>query len=549
MSLMTTQHKPYLKGLWLVDREGITVHAEGCLLERTWQDTLVPQVRTWRDTGQVVQLGALPRHAGTVALCAEIGEQLLILVRPTEQAHALYDFMVNVPFAPSVLDYFLTSVHDAITVIDAQGTLRYISPPHEKWLGLRPGQALGRPAHEIIPNSRMVEVAKTGRAEIGHPYTADGVATRIVSRIPIREEGQVVGVIGRTLFKGPEAVQRIYQEVSKLQAEVAKYRRHLGQLQQQHEALAPLIGHSAPMRALRQELETVAHLDIPVLITGESGTGKELVAKALHALSPRQQKALVSMNLAALPTSLLESELFGYAPGSFTGSQRSGRMGKFELADKSTFFLDEVGDIPAEIQVKLLRVLEDHVVERLGENKERKVDFRLVSATHQKMDEMVQTGRFRLDLYYRIAGVTLCVPSLSERLEDIPELLDHFVRLFCTRNHWPVPAITSEVPTYLAQQPWPGNVRQLRQKVEEALVFSAGKPLEVVHFQRRGSQARALTTHPLQETPAPTNVIRPLSDIERQAAQDALRLSEGNKKKAAHALGISRSHLYKLLGS
>ena len=507
-----------------------------------------PKIQLWRHTGQVPPLGAMPRPMGAVALCASMGEQLLVLARDCEGADALYDLLVNVPFAPSVLDYFLTSMHDAITVIDTQGRLRYISPPHEKWLGLRPGQALGKPAHEVIPNSRMLEVARTGRAEIGQPYTADGVATRIVSRIPIREEGQVVGVIGRTLFKGPEVVQRIYQEVSKLQAEVAKYRKHLGHLQQQHEALIPLIGQSAPMRALRQELETVAHLDIPVLIVGESGTGKELVAKALHAMSPRHTKALVSMNLAALPASLLESELLGYAPGSFTGSHRSGRMGKFELADQSTFFLDEVGDIPAEIQVKLLRVLEDRVVERLGENKERKVDFRLVCATHQKMDEMVEDGRFRLDLYYRIAGVTLCVPSLSERLEDIPELLEHFVHQFCTRNHWPVSAITPEVPTYLAQQPWPGNVRQLRQKVEEALVFSAGKPLEVRHFQRRAGATRVLPAEPVQDLPPTGGVIRPLAEIERQAAEEALRQCGGNKKLAAQALGISRSYLYKLLG-
>lgn len=486
-----------------------------------------------------------PEHK-LVAVCAELNEVLLVLVKPVDDATALQDFLFSVPFAPAVLNHFLTSSHDAITVVDAQGVLRYISPTHEKWLGLKRGEALGRMAQDVIPNSRMSEVALSGKAEIGQPYTADGVATRIVSRIPIFQDQQVVGVIGRTLFKGPEAVQRMYEEISRLHAEVQKYRKHLGQLREEHEALTPLIGHSAPMQALKQEIEMVAQLDVPVLIVGESGTGKELVAKALHALSHRKSNQLVSMNLAALPASLLESELFGYAPGSFTGSHRSGRVGKFELADKSTFFLDEVGDIPAEIQVKLLRVLEDHVVERIGENKTRKVDFRLISATHRKMDELVESGAFRLDLYYRIAGVTLYVPSLSERLEDIPELLEHFVRMFCLRNNWPIPLIDSEVSTYLAQLSWPGNIRQLRQKVEEALVFSSGKTLSISHFARRPVSLAPPRNQSRPEIAEQAKVIQ-LKDMERQAAAEAVRFHGGNKSKAATSLAISRSHLYRLL--
>lgn len=546
MSPLKTDASKIYTGLCLISHTGEILFSLGSGTVTEIRTALQPSIQRWLHGDQAPAVLALTTEHELIAVCAELHDRLLILLKPASDASALQDFLFSVPFAPAVLNHFLTSSHDAISVVDAQGVLQYISPTHEKWLGLKRGEALGRLAQDVIPNSRMSEVALSGKAEIGHPYTADGGATRIVSRIPIFQDHQVVGVIGRTLFKGPEALQRMYEEISRLQAEVKKYREHLGQLREEHESLTPLVGHSAPMQALKQEIEMVAQLDVPVLIVGESGTGKELVAKALHALSPRKSNQLVSMNLAALPMSLIESELFGYAPGSFTGSNRGGRVGKFELSDKSTFFLDEVGDIPSEIQVKLLRVLEDHVVERLGENRTRKVDFRLIAATHRKMDELVESGAFRLDLYYRIAGVTLYVPSLSERLEDIPELLDHFVRLFCLRNNWPIPSIESEVPTYLAQLSWPGNIRQLRQKIEEALVFSSGKTLSIKHFTRRSVNLTPPRAPGRPEIAEQAKFVR-LREMERQAAADAVRHHGGNKSKAASSLGISRSHLYRLL--
>jgi len=515
---------------------------------------LLPALERWLRRGQPNGLFVADGPTPLVVMVWTLGAAQLMLVRSAgEDDDALMCFLATVPFATTVLSHFLASPHDAISVVDRDGRLCYISPTHERWLGLRPGEALGRPANEVIPHSRMAEVASSGVAEIGHPYSADGVATRIVSRIPIRADGEIVGVVGRTLFKGPEVVQRMYREVTRLQSEVARYQRTLGVIDPEPESLARLVGHSAPMQALKKEIRLVAELDVPVLILGESGVGKELVAQALHELSPRREQQLVSLNLAALPASLLESELFGYAPGSFTGGHKQGRAGKFELADRSTVFLDEVGDIPADIQVKLLRVLEDHQVERLGAHRSRKVDFRLVAATHHKMDELVAAGQFRLDLFYRLAGVTLHVPSLSERLEDIPELLTRFVQQFCARNRWEVPGVHPEVAPFLAQQAWPGNVRQLRQRIEEALVFSAGQALERRHFERHraGRAARAVapkTASPASiDSPASTDSPATMAQVMQRAARQAVDDMGGNKQKAAKALGISRSHLYRLL--
>jgi len=245
-----------------------------------------------------------------------------------------------------------------------------------------------------------------------------------------------------------------------------------------------MLGASPQIQAVFDYIRKVAGSDAPVLIQGESGTGKELVAQALHMLSPRQDARLVTVNAAALPESLVESELFGYEAGSFTGADRKGRAGKFELADKGTIFLDEIGDMSVEVQSKLLRVLQDHMVERVGGEHPKRVDFRLCSATNRDLEAFVKQGKFRLDLYYRISPVTIVLPSLEERIEDIPLLVTHFVGDLAKHYGRLVPEVDVHVHEYLMQQSWPGNVRQLRHFVERAFIFSEPGRLTVADFER-----------------------------------------------------------------
>lgn len=540
-----------LLGILICTVDGQIIWAQGIAKQPAVQEAVVALTHA-QERRKVFALDGSPPCIAVV-LVHEQTRVVVLRAADKRSEDLLFDFVATVPFSAAVLNHFLTNSYDAVSVADAQGVLRFISPTHERWLGLRPGEALGRPAAEILPNSRMSEVVESGKAEIGYPYSPDGVSTRIVSRIPIFQDGKVVGVLGHTLIKGkgPEVVGRMHREVSRLQSEVLRYKNQLHQLRQEPAAVGRLIGDSAPMQRLRQEIQQAAQFDVPVLILGESGVGKELVAKALHELSPRRTHPLVNLNLTALPASLLEAELFGYAPGTFTGSLKAGRSGKFESADAGTVFLDEVGDIPGDFQVKLLRVLEDRVVERLGEHRPRQIDFRLISATHRNMDQLVSTGQFRLDLFYRLAGVTLHVPSLRERVQDVLPLARHFMQQFCQRNNWPLPEMEHEVAPYLAQQPWPGNVRQLRQRIEEALVFSAGKRLSLAHFER--NSAGPPTSAPSRHAdPAPFSARAPspprlLKELEQDAAKQALAFFAGNKKQAAKALGVSRSHLYKLL--
>ncbi|GAA0837233.1 sigma-54 interaction domain-containing protein [Cupriavidus pauculus] len=514
-----------------------------------------------------------PVDAGTqryIGLSLEDDAHRVILVHAMHAQAVLFDLLATVPFAGAILDHFLNDPYHAITVVDKDGRMRFLSPVHEKFLGLEPGGGIGRHAADVIPNSRLPQVVASGKAEIGQLQQMNNGDARVVNRFPIRHDGQVVGAIGQVMFKGPDALIRMHEELSALRSEVARYQRQFDGLREAPATLG-LIGESAPMQRLRREIHTVARLDVPVLILGESGTGKELVARAIHAsgIEPVSERPLVSLNLAALPATLLESELFGHAPGAFTGSRRQGQAGKLEMAAGGTVFLDEVADIPMEMQVKLLRVLEDHMVERLGSGRPKRVDFRLVSATNRDISELIDAGRFRLDLYYRISGVVLRIPALRQRREDIPALLQHFVDAFCARNGMPAPRIDHDVARYLAGQPWPGNVRQLRQRIEEALVFCDGRTLRVADFARgeaaRNGPASAgmldeATAHPTPAAFASNTVQQQplrasyaddggadMSELAYAAVIDAIARHGGNKKRAAEQLRISRSHLYKIL--
>lgn len=509
----------------------------------------VSEVRAMRklETGTLFHVdvpggrGASARYV-VVALGDEAVE--VALVRTADESAALLDFVASVPFAFAILNMFLTNPYQAITVADREGLMRYISPVHEKFFGLAPGSAMGRKAEEVIPNSRLPQVARSGKAEIGEMLQLGSGVTRIVNRIPVFEDGALVGAVGQVSFSGMQALNRMQQRLNQLNDEVQHYKRELHQLRRTPSP-STLVGSSAPMQRLAREIDAVAPLDVPVLILGESGSGKELVAQALHARGRDPQAPLVSLNLAALPATLIEAELFGYEAGAFTGGKRQGQPGKLEQAEGGTLFLDEVADIPMEIQVKLLRVLEDRQVQRLGAREGRHVNFRIVAATHRDLRALIDSGRFRLDLFYRLSGVVLQVPALRQRVEDIPALMQRFAESFCERNGLALPRIAPGVMSYLAQQSWPGNVRQLRQRVEEALVFCDGQLLSVENFARH-QDLPARPAQPPMAPPAPAAM--PLRSLEHAAILDAIARHGGNKKRAAQELGISRSYLYKVLG-
>ena len=300
-----------------------------------------------------------------------------------------------------------------------------------------------------------------------------------------------------------------------------------------------IIGKSKALTDVLTTIERIAKTNASVLITGESGTGKELIAEAVHRNSPRAKKPFVKVNLGGISQSLFESEMFGHKKGAFTDAS-SDRVGRFELADQGTIFLDEIGDLDLSCQVKLLRVLQEQTFEVLGDSRPRKVDIRVVSATNADLGQMVQEHTFREDLFYRINLITVHLPALRERREDIPLLVRHFADLQCKQNGLPKVDFTPEAMKYLQSLPYPGNIRELKNLVERTILVSAKETLDAEDFKAHNSQPVGATT--TQSLNGLT-----LDELERQRILQALEQYGNNLSQVATALGLSRPALYRRL--
>jgi formate hydrogenlyase transcriptional activator len=325
-----------------------------------------------------------------------------------------------------------------------------------------------------------------------------------------------------------------YHEIAELKDKLAREKVYLEDEIRSELRFDDIVGRSAALRSLLQQVEVVAPTDSTVLIYGETGSGKELIARAIHDLSARRQNAFVKLNCAAIPTGLLESELFGHEKGAFTGAVAQ-RIGRFEVADRGTIFLDEIGEVPLELQPKLLRVLQEREFERLGSSRTIRTDARLVAATNRDLAVMVQEQKFRSDLFYRLDVFPLRVPPLRERRDDIPVLVRHFVQQYARRMNKTIDTIPSETMTTLVQYHWPGNIRELQNLVERAVILSPGPVLNV---PASGLQSRF--------EPAASRKIDTLEDAERRHIMDALHATNwvvGGPKGAAKLLGMKRTTL------
>jgi DNA-binding NtrC family response regulator len=323
--------------------------------------------------------------------------------------------------------------------------------------------------------------------------------------------------------------------------QIGRLQRENRELQRYWREELVLIGDSPKMAALRSLIERAAPSDVPILILGENGTGKELVARAVHDLSRRREQPFLKTNCAAVPLELVESEMFGHEKGAFSGAIAQ-RRGRFEQADGGTLFLDEIADMPAAMQAKLLRVLQDGEITRVGGSGQIKVDVRLITATNRDLDAAVAEGRFREDLYYRINTLALRTPALRERPEDVPALAAHFAEAACRRNQWKPRRLAEDALDVLRRHPWKGNVRELRNVVERVLILSEADPITAESLEAALPSAAA----PRGAAVPAEGPLRELADAwERDVIRERLRRMGGHVTNAARSLGLERSHFYK----
>ena len=439
-------------------------------------------------------------------------------------------------------DFFkklMDNMQIGVIVSDHEGYIIYMNETYAKFLGFNQSEQIGKHASEIGVGSRLHIVAKTEKPEINYPHKLKEKAL-LVHRMPIKENGKLIAVLGLVLFDSSSTASKLAEQVSFLESKIQVYENELASLHSVRYTFESMVGTSNAFMSAKSEAIRASMNNFPVLITGESGTGKELFAQAIHYASSRRPYSLVRVNCAAIPRDLYESEFFGYEKGSFTGASPKGKPGKFELADHGTIFLDEVGDLSMEMQPKLLRVLEEKEFERVGGTSLIKSDFRLIAASNQNLEEKMTNRQFRRDLYYRLNVIPLFIPPLRERKEDIVPLTRHFLKKIAQEAGFIDIKIDRKAEEILENYEWPGNTRELLNVIERTVLDLKGDKIffcDLPLYLYRGKEKYFNTDRP--------SLKNLQLKAEKEAIRHALESSKYNKSKAAALLGINRTLLYK----
>ncbi|MFE1243414.1 sigma-54 interaction domain-containing protein [Fictibacillus sp. NPDC058756] len=418
------------------------------------------------------------------------------------------------------------SAHDGLIAVDKQGKITLTNNNAKKYLGLE-GDVVGRNITEYIPHSDMLRVLQTGKKEIGDVAK---ILDRqiIINRYPVILNNTVVGAVSN--FKEITDLQRMEMKLRKKLHEnglEAKYR------------LEDIIGEVQGIREAKEQAKIFAQTDATVLITGESGTGKELVAQGIHLQSSRAIGPFVAVNCAAFPENLLETELFGYEEGSFTGAKKGGKQGLFELAHGGTLFLDEIGEMPLQIQAHLLRVLQERSIRRVGGQRTIPVNVRIIAATNTNIEDEIEKKQFRKDLYYRLNVLSLELPALRNRLEDVPLLTCHFIEQFNEQHQKQIKVIDEDFYSVLQDYHWPGNIRELRNVLERIVLLQQGSVItakDASFYYPKLRKKRTQTTA--------SSSIATIKENEKDLIQGALQQYK-SRAEAAKSLGIDRSTLWR----
>jgi transcriptional regulator with PAS, ATPase and Fis domain len=441
------------------------------------------------------------------------------------------------------LDYDLLSsiidcIYEAVCVIDEEGTVVIWNKSAEKLYNIMYDQIYGRNIKDFFPNAIVDLVRITGKAAENIQHIPRASSHILANSKPLLVRGKFMGAV---------STDRDFEEVKKLYYDLENANNRLVFLENEVRRLegtfGDIIGNNPVLLKKIEIARQIAPVDTSVMITGESGTGKEVFARGIHEASGRKGH-FVPVNCSAIPGELFESEFFGYSPGAFTGASKKGKIGVLELANNGTIFLDEIGDLPFKMQAKLLRFLQDKTITKVGSEKSIKLDVRVISATNLNLKQMVQENKFREDLFYRLNVIELDIPPLRERKDDLPLLINYFLKLYSKKLSKKIRGIDKEAIDILMEYPWPGNIRELMNVLEQIVVINAGGyigkkqlPSSILAGFERQSNFWHIKDHPLDLSVA-------VKELEEENIKRALLTSKNNKSKAARLLNIPRATLY-----
>ncbi len=436
----------------------------------------------------------------------------------------------------------LESLYEGVLIINADAVVEYVNPSYTRITGVAYYDIVGHLLEEVRPGARLPTVLKTGEKILRARRYQDGI-NYIVNMSPIIEDGKIVG--GISMVRGMNDVEELNRALKGYRTKIKHLENRMKTIQRARYSFADIVARDRKSAATREMAEKIAGEDVAVLITGESGTGKELYAQSIHNASPRKNGPFVAINCAAIQADLLESELFGYEQGSFTGATEGGKMGLFAAADGGTLFLDEVSEMDLRVQSKLLRTLQEGQIRPVGSTKEIEIDVRVIAATNRNLENMVSEGSFREDLFYRISVFPLSILPLRERKNDLQELIEYYIEIHENRLERRID-MTSEARSMLKSYQWPGNIRELRNCIEFAVNMMGDYIIRCEDLPRR-------ITDSFEKDEIPVRTLAEMvHDAEANYIRRALEIhgsSVEGKKAAARHLGISLSSLYSKLAA
>ena len=444
----------------------------------------------------------------------------------------------------------LHDVFDALyfqILLDTDGRIVYINQIYADFFGMKKQDIIGMKIEELIPNTKLYEALQTGEAKYDQLFeTVDGRKV-LYNCLPIKNEyGEILGVATASSLNTALQIENLQERIERLEESNILLNRQLHGFNQAPEIFESIIGISDKIIELKKILSRICNTPTPILLTGESGTGKEVFATAIHNASDRKNGPFIKINCAAIPSTLVESELFGYESGAFSGALKGGKIGKFELANNGTLLLDEIGEMPMTLQSKLLRVLQEQELEHVGGVKPIKINVRIICSTNQNLQKLIAEGKFRRDLYYRINTVELNIPPLRERIQDIPELCQYFLERYNMQEYKNVKGISREVLELFSQYSWPGNIRELEHVMERLFIISDNKTITLKNcdFLKKRMMIPESHTLKINSTDRCETLAHAVDDTENARILSALEKTGGNKSKAARILDIDRTSLY-----
>jgi PAS domain S-box-containing protein len=440
------------------------------------------------------------------------------------------------------LKELVEQLYDGIVMCDKNGYITMINQSYCDFLGTTIEDAIGKHVTEVIENTRMHVVLETGKAEIDQLMRI-GNREIIVSRMPLREGDEIVGALGKVVFSDLRELRSIVERYNIMERKLDFYRQELKRVVGAKYSFQHIFADHPLMKEAVDLAKRIATTKSSVLILGESGTGKELFAHAIHEASTRADAAFVRVNCAAIPKDLMEAELFGYEEGAFTGAKKGGKPGKVELAHGGTLFLDEIGDMPLDMQAKLLRVLQEKEVERIGATRPVPIDIRVIAATHRPLEQLIQEGKFREDLYYRLHVFTINLPPLRVQGSSILAAAHFLIDKLNQELYTSVTGLSERVKDVFLAHRWPGNLREMRNVLERAVQLAEQGVLELEHLPPYLQDRQVVR----EGESISLDLEAELGKTEKLVLEAALKRCAGNKAQAAHLLGIHRASLYRKL--